>query len=66
MNLERQRISEAHPDLWRQLPNLPKRLFSGKDVSIKPPPMYNRDGELIPLRRNRRCRGVLLLSHAKR
>ncbi len=51
MNLERQRISEAHPDLWKQLPNLPKRLFSGKDVTIKPPPMYNRDGELIPLRR---------------
>lgn len=51
MNLERQRISESHPALWHQLPNLPKRLFSGKDVSIKPPPMHNRDGELIPLRR---------------
>ena len=50
MNLERQRISEAHPKLWQQLPDMPKRLFSGKDVSIKPPPMYNRDGELIPLR----------------
>ena len=51
MNLERQRISDAHPDLWKQLPNLPKRLFSGKDVNVTPPLMRNRDGELIPLRR---------------
>ena len=51
MNLERQRISETHPELWHQLPDLPKRLFSGKDVSIKPPPMLNRDGEIIPLER---------------
>ena len=51
MNLERQRISEAHPELWRQLPSLPKRLFSGKDVNVKPPPMRNRDGEIIPLER---------------
>ncbi len=51
MNLERQRISEAHPELWRQLPNLPKRLFSGKDVNVIPPPMHNRDGEIIPLNR---------------
>ncbi len=51
MNLERQRISEAHPDLWKKLPNLPKRLFSGKDVNVQPPPMRNRDGELIPLKR---------------
>ena len=28
MNLERQRISESHPKLWRQLPDLPMRLFS--------------------------------------
>ena len=32
MNLERQRISEAHPKLWGQLPDLPMRLFSGKDA----------------------------------
>lgn len=51
MNLERQRISEAHPKLWEQLPNLPKRLFSCKDVSVEPPPMHNRDSELIPLKR---------------
>ncbi len=51
MNLERQRISEAHPELWHQLPDLPKRLFSGKDVNITPPPMLNRDGEVIPLER---------------
>ena len=51
MNLERQRISEAHPKLWHQLPDLPKRLFSGKDVNIKSPPILNRDGEIIPLER---------------
>ncbi|RKU11633.1 hypothetical protein C6501_12155 [Candidatus Poribacteria bacterium] len=51
MNLERQRISESNPELWRQLPNLPKRLFSGKDVNVKPPQMRNRDGEIIPLKR---------------
>lgn len=51
MNLERQRISENHPELWKQLPNLPKRLFSGKDVNTEPPTLRNRDGELIPLER---------------
>ena len=51
MNLERQRISEAHPELWRQLPDLPMRLFSGKDVDDEPPPFLNRDGEPIPLDR---------------
>ena len=30
MNLERQRISESHPKLWRQLPDLPMRLFPAK------------------------------------
>ena len=51
MNLERQRISEANPKLWRQLPNLPMRLFSGKGVDDEPPPFLNRDGEPIPLDR---------------
>ena len=51
MNLERQRISEAHPGLWRQLPNLPMRLFSGKDVGDEPPPFLNRDSEPISLGR---------------
>ena len=51
MNLERQRISELHPELWRQLPNLPMRLFSGKDVGDEPPPFLNRDGEPILLER---------------
>ena len=51
MNLERQRISESNPELWRQLPNLPMRLFSGKDVTEEPPPFLNRDGEPIPLNR---------------
>ena len=49
MNLERQRISELYPELWRQLPDLPMRLFSGKDVGDEPPPFLNRDGEPIPL-----------------
>lgn len=51
MNLERQRISESHPELWRQLPNLPMRLFSGKDVGDKPPLLLNRDGDPISLDR---------------
>ncbi len=51
MNLERQRISESHSELWRQLPNLPMRLFSGKDVGDEPPLFLNRDGEPIPLDR---------------
>ena len=51
MNLERQRISESNPKLWRQLPDLPMRLFSGKDVDEEPPPFLNRDGEPIPLDR---------------
>ena len=51
MNLERQRISESHPELWRQLPALPMRLFSGKGIDEEPPPFLNRDGESIPLDR---------------
>ncbi len=51
MNLERQRISESNPKLWRQLPALPMRLFSGKDLTEEPPPFLNRDSEPIPLER---------------
>ena len=51
MNLERQRISESNPELWRQLPDLPMRLFSGKDVDDEPRPFLNRDSEPIPLER---------------
>ena len=51
MNLERQRISESNPELWRQLPDLPMRLFSGKGVDDEPPLFFNRDGETIPLNR---------------
>ena len=51
MNLERQRIAEAEPDLWSQLPELPLRLFSGKRANDDPPPLRNREGELIPLER---------------
>lgn len=52
MNLERQHISESHPELWRKLPYLPLRLFSGKDVTDEPPPLLNRDGNPIPLQRS--------------
>ena len=52
MNLERQRISESNPKLWRQLPDLPMRLFSGKNVDDEPSPFLNRDGETIPLKRH--------------
>jgi len=52
MNLERQRITESHPKLWRQLPDLPMRLFSGKGIDDEPPPFLNRDGETIPLNRH--------------
>ena len=51
MHLERQRIAEANPVLWQQLPVLPMRLFSGKGVDDEPPPFRNRDGEAIPLNR---------------
>ena len=51
MNLERQRISESYPELWRQLPKLPLRLFSGKDITDEPPPFLNRDGAPIPIER---------------
>ena len=52
MNLERQRISESNPKLWRQLPALPMRLFSGKGIDDEPPPFLNRDSETIPLKRH--------------
>ena len=52
MNLERQRISEDYSKLWRQLPNLPLRLFSGKGIEDKPPSFLNRDGKPIPLNRH--------------
>ena len=52
MNLERQRISESYPELWRKLPNLPQRLFSGKDVNDAPSPFLDRDGNPIPLARH--------------
>ena len=33
MNLERQRLEAAHPELWKQLAQLPRRLFSGKQAA---------------------------------
>ncbi len=51
MNLERQRISETYPELWKQLPTLPLRLFSGKAITEHPPPFLNRNGTSIPIER---------------
>lgn len=47
MNLERQRIAEAKPSLWRRVEDLPLRIFSGKRASEEPPPLVDRNGEPI-------------------
>ena len=57
MNLERQRIAETSPSLWKRLEDLPLRIFSGKRASEEPPPLVNRDGEPISLNRTG-ARGV--------
>lgn len=51
MNLERQRIAEAKPSLWRRLEDLPLRIFSGKRASEEPPLLVDRNGEPISLNR---------------
>jgi superfamily II DNA or RNA helicase len=47
MNLERQRLSQEHPDLWRELSGLPRRLFSGKAAGDGFEPIISREGEQI-------------------
>jgi len=44
MNLEAQRLQLAHPELWKTLPTLPRRLFSGKYAGVGFEPVVNRDG----------------------
>ncbi|MBN1930679.1 MAG: hypothetical protein JW786_03625, partial [Desulfobacterales bacterium] len=47
MRLERQRIEAEHPNLWQELPDLPRRLFSGKQVGAGFGPIFNqRDQEI--------------------
>ena len=57
MNLERQRIAEEKPSLWRRLEDLPLRIFSGKRASEEPPLLVDRNGEPISLDRTG-ARGV--------
>lgn len=57
MNLERQRIAEAKPSLWRRVEDLPLRIFSGKRASEEPPLLVDRNGEPISLNRTG-ARGV--------
>jgi SNF2 family DNA or RNA helicase len=45
MHLERQRIESEEHELWENLPNLPKRLFSGKKAGSGFGPIMNRKGE---------------------
>jgi len=47
MNLERQRLSQQHPELWASLSKLPMRLFSGKVVADGFEPLIDREGDPI-------------------
>ena len=47
MRLEKQRIEAENPKLWESLPNLPRRLFSGKKAGAGFGPILNRRGEEI-------------------
>ena len=47
MRLEKQKIEGENPKLWQSLPELPKRLFSGKKAGAGFGPIVNRRGEEI-------------------
>lgn len=47
MRLEKQRIEAENPELWDKLRNLPKRLFSGKNVCDGFGPIINRRNEEV-------------------
>ena len=47
MNLERQRLEAEYPDLWRSLPALPQRLFSGKAAGDGFMPIVSRRGDVV-------------------
>lgn len=45
MHLERERIEFQDPELWAKLPDLPRRLFSGRAISEGYTPFLNREGK---------------------
>ena len=47
MRLEKQRIEAENPELWKSLPTLPRRLFSGKNAGAGFGPILNRRCEEI-------------------
>jgi hypothetical protein len=47
MNLERQRLAQENPELWKKLNQLPRRLFSGKVAGDGFEPIVNREGERV-------------------
>ncbi len=47
MHLERQRLEQDYAPLWSSLPQLPRRLFSGKQAAAGFGPIINRRGEEI-------------------
>ena len=47
MHLEKQRIEAEMPELWQSLPNLPRRLFSGKEAGAGFGPILNRRGDEV-------------------
>ena len=47
MHLEKQRLAAEEPELWHLLPNLPRRLFSGKKAGAGFGPILSKSGEEI-------------------
>jgi len=47
MRLERNRFARQYPDLWQTLPDLPRRLFSGKGAGDGFGPVYNQREEEV-------------------
>jgi len=47
MHLEKKRIEAEMPELWQSLPNLPRRLFSGKKAGAGFGPILNRRGDEV-------------------
>jgi hypothetical protein len=55
MNLERQQIEAEHPELWKSLATLPRRLFSGKGVGAGFKAIIDREGDEVELKANQRA-----------
>ena len=47
MHLEKQRIEAQMPELWQSLPNLPRRLFSGKKAGTGFGPILSKRGDEV-------------------